>query len=115
VTEGTGPKVTLAMRRLARALGRLDDGYRAWGPEVMALAQNTLRIQLVILRMELEGYIVLFLVGHHQIQVFATGAAYESGLARIESQNVHTNPTLWMRDFAASLLVHQAPIDSKTM
>ncbi len=58
----------------------------------MALAQNTLRIQLIVLRIELEGHIALFLVGHHQIQVFATSTADESGLARIESQNVHTDP-----------------------
>jgi len=67
----------------------------------MALAQYTLRIQLVVFGVELEGYIVLFLVGHHQIQVLATSAAHESRFARIESQNVHTKPVLWMKDCAA--------------
>jgi len=33
----------------------------------MALAQNTLRIQLIIFAIELEGYVVLFLVGYHEI------------------------------------------------
>ena len=67
----------------------------------MALAQNTLRIQLIIFAIELEGYVVLFLVGYHEIQVFAARTAHESGLTRIESQNIHTNPALWMRDNAA--------------
>ena len=74
----------------------------------MALAENTLRIQLIVLRIELEGYIVLLLVGHHQVEVFAARAAYESGLARIESQNIHSNPVVLMKDCTASLLTHQA-------
>jgi hypothetical protein len=67
----------------------------------VALALNAFRIQLIVLGIELEGYIALLLVGHHEIQIFATRTAYESGLARIESQNVHTNPALWMKDRAA--------------
>jgi hypothetical protein len=51
----------------------------------MLFALETLRIQLVIFGIELERHLVLFLVGHHQIQVVATSAADESGLARIES------------------------------
>ena len=58
----------------------------------MALTLDTLSVQLIVLGIELKGYVVLFLVGHHQIQVFATSTADESGLARIESQNVHTDP-----------------------
>jgi|HubBroStandDraft_6_1064221.scaffolds.fasta_scaffold1556654_1 hypothetical protein len=74
----------------------------------MALAQNTLRVQLIILRIELEGYVIFLLVGHHQIQVLATSTAHESGLARIESQDIHTNLNLWMWDRSASLLTHHA-------
>jgi hypothetical protein len=65
----------------------------------MALAQNTLCIQLIIFRVELEGYVALLLVGDHEIQVFATGATHESGLARIESQNVHTKPCFMDEEF----------------
>jgi hypothetical protein len=72
----------------------------------MALAENTLRIQLIVLRIELERYIVLLLVGHHEVQVFAARAAYESGLARIESQDIHSNPMVLMKDCTASLLTH---------
>ena len=57
----------------------------------MVLALETLGVQLIVLGIELEGYIILFLVGHHQVQVFATSTADESGLAGIESQNIHTN------------------------
>ena len=57
----------------------------------MLLALDTLRVQLIILGIELELYIALFFVGHHQIQVLTKSAANESGLARIESQNVHAN------------------------
>jgi hypothetical protein len=82
-------------------LGGLDDGYGAGSPEVVAFALFTLGVQLIVLGIELEGYVALFFVGHHQIQVLATSAFHESGLARIESQNVHKNATVWMRDLAA--------------
>jgi len=55
----------------------------------MLFALKTQRIQLVILGVELERYIAFFFVGHHEIQVLATSAADESGLARVESQNIH--------------------------
>ena len=87
--------------RLVRPLRRFDDRDRARSPEIMPLAQHTLRIQLIVFGIELERYIALFLVGHHQIQVLAPRAAHERGLARIESQNVHTHPALWMRNRAA--------------
>jgi hypothetical protein len=31
----------------------------------MSLALDTLRVQLVVLSVELEGYVALFFVGHH--------------------------------------------------
>jgi hypothetical protein len=65
----------------------------------MSLALYALCVQLIVLGIELEGYVALFLVGHHQIQVLAKSAADESGLARIESQNVHENVAVWMMDF----------------
>lgn len=71
----------------------------------MALALNTLRIQLIILGMELERHVVLFLVGHHQIQILATSTPHEGGFAGIECQYIHTNPALWMTDWAAQLLL----------
>ena len=71
----------------------------------MALAQNTLCIQLIIFGIELEGYVVLFFVGHHQVQIFATGTAHESGLARIESQNIHISVDVLMRELVAQLLI----------
>ena len=55
----------------------------------MLLALHTLRVQLIILGIELELYIALFFVGHHQVQILAKSAADESRLARVESQNVH--------------------------
>jgi hypothetical protein len=55
----------------------------------MLLALDTLRVQLIVLRIELELYVTLFFVGHHQIQVLAKSTADESGLTRIKSQNVH--------------------------
>jgi hypothetical protein len=57
----------------------------------MVLALDTLRVQLIVLRIELELYVTLFFVGHHQIQVLAKSAADESGLTRIKSQNVHAD------------------------
>ena len=56
----------------------------------MALALNTLCIQLIILGMELERHIVLLLVRHHQIQILATSAPHEGGFAGIECQYIHT-------------------------
>jgi len=67
----------------------------------MALAMETLRVQLIVLRVELERYIGLFFIGYHQIQVFTTSAANEGGLARIESQDIHRNAAIWMRDSTA--------------
>jgi hypothetical protein len=67
----------------------------------VALALNTLRIQLIILGMKLERHVVLLLVGHHQIQILATSAPHKSGFAGIECQYVHTNLDLWMTDWAA--------------
>src|ERR1700676_1948083 len=104
VTEGTGLGVTLAEVQpytILCPLGRFDDRDRARSPEIMPLAQHTLRIQLIVFGIELERYIAFFLVGHHQIQVLAPRAAHERGLARIESQNVHTHAALWMRNRAA--------------
>ena len=74
-----------------RALRGLDDGNGAGSPQIMALALNALRIQLIILGVELEGHVALFLVGHHQIQILATSTPHEGGFAGIESQNVHTS------------------------
>ena len=71
----------------------------------MALALNTLCIQLIILGMELERHVVLLLVGHHQIQILATSAPHEGGFAGIECQYIHTNLDLWMTDWAAQLLL----------
>ena len=69
----------------------------------MPLALEALRIQLIVPGIELEFYIALFFVSHHQIQILADGAANESGLARIKSQNVHANANVLMKDFPASL------------
>jgi hypothetical protein len=44
----------------------------------MLLALDTLRVQLIVLRIELELYVTLFFVGHHQIQVLTESAADES-------------------------------------
>jgi len=71
----------------------------------MALALETLRVQLIVLRVELERYIGLFFIGYHQIQVFTTRAAHESGLARIESQNIHISVDVLMRELVAQLLI----------
>lgn len=57
----------------------------------MLFALDALCVQLIVLGIELEFYITLFFVGHHQIQVLAKSAAHESRLTRIESQNVHAN------------------------
>jgi hypothetical protein len=57
----------------------------------MALALNTLCVQLIILGVKLKRYVVLFLVGHHQIQILATSTPHEGGFAGIECQNIHTN------------------------
>ncbi len=57
----------------------------------MLLALHALRVQLIIFGIELEFYVALFFVGHHQIQILAKSAANESRLARIESQNVHAD------------------------
>jgi hypothetical protein len=54
-------------------------------------ALHALRVQLIVLGIELELYVALFFVGHHEIQILTKSAANESGLARIESQNVHAN------------------------
>jgi hypothetical protein len=67
----------------------------------MALALNTFRIQLIIPGMELERHVVLFLVGHHQIQILATSTPHEGGFAGIERQYIHSNPALWMSGRAA--------------
>ena len=84
--------VTAEMRTFfsVRVLRGLDDGNRARSPQIVALALNTLCVQLIILGMELERHIVLLLVGHHQIQILATSAPHEGGFAGIECQNVHT-------------------------
>jgi hypothetical protein len=82
-------------------LRRLDDGYGAGSPDVVAFASFTLGVQLIVLGIELEGDVALFFIGHHQIQVLATSAFHESGFARIESQNIHRNATVWMRDSTA--------------
>jgi hypothetical protein len=55
----------------------------------MSLALDALRIQLIVLGVELKFHVALFFVRHHEIQVLAKGAADESGLTRIESQHVH--------------------------
>jgi hypothetical protein len=73
-----------------RVLRGLDDGNRARSPQIVALALNTLCVQLIILGMELERHIVLLLVGHHQIQILATSAPHEGGFAGIERQYIHT-------------------------
>jgi hypothetical protein len=57
----------------------------------MLLALHALRVQSIIFGIELEFYVALFFVGHHEIQVLAKSAANESRLARIESQNVHAD------------------------
>ncbi len=57
----------------------------------MLFALHALRVQSIIFGIELEFYVALFFVGHHEIQVLAETAANESGLARIESQNVHAD------------------------
>jgi hypothetical protein len=57
----------------------------------MSLAPETLCVQLIVFGIELEGYIALFFVSYHQIQVLATSTADESRLARIEGQNIHSN------------------------
>jgi hypothetical protein len=70
-------------------LGGLDDSDRAGSPEVMSFALDALRIQLIVLGVELKFYVALFLIGYHEIQVLAKSTADESGLTRIESQHVH--------------------------
>jgi len=65
------------------------------------LALDTLRVQLVVLGIELERYIALLFVGHHQIQVLATSTTDERGLTRIESQNIHSSADVLMRELAA--------------
>ena len=84
--------VTAEMRTFfsVRVLRGLDDGNRARSPQIVALALNTLCVQLIILGMELERHIVLLLVGHHQIQILATSAPHEGGFAGIECQYIHT-------------------------
>ena len=67
----------------------------------MSLALDTLRVQLVVLGVELERYIALFFVGYHQVQILATSAPDESGLARIESQNIHISADVLMREWTA--------------
>lgn len=57
----------------------------------MLFALHALRVQLIVFRIELEFYVALFFVSHHEIQILAKSAANESGLARIESQNVHAD------------------------
>jgi hypothetical protein len=71
----------------------------------MSFALNTLRVQLVVLGIELERYVALFFVRDHQVQVLATSAAHESGLARIESQNIHITAGVLMKVLAAKLLI----------
>jgi len=44
----------------------------------MLLALDALRVQLIVLGIELEFYVALFFVGHHQIQILAKTAANES-------------------------------------
>jgi hypothetical protein len=70
-------------------LGGLDDGDGAGSPNVMSFALDALRIQLIVLGVELKFYVALFLIGYHEIQVLAKSTADESGLTRIESQHVH--------------------------
>jgi hypothetical protein len=79
----------------------LDDCDGSGSPEVVPLALDTLRIQLVVLGVELEGYIALFFVGHHQIQVPTTSTADESRHARIESQNKHRDEAFLMKALTA--------------
>ena len=57
----------------------------------MLFALHALRVQLIVLRIELEFYVALFFVGHHEIQILAKSAANESRLAGIKSQNVHAD------------------------
>ena len=71
----------------------------------MAFALETLRVQLVVLGIELERDVAIFFVGYHQIQVLATSAAHESGLAGIEGQNIHVSADILMRKLAAQLLI----------
>jgi hypothetical protein len=44
----------------------------------MLLALHALRVQSIIFGIELEFYVALFFVGHHEIQVLAKSAANES-------------------------------------
>jgi hypothetical protein len=67
----------------------------------MSLALNTLRVQLIVLGVELERYTALFFVGYHEVQILAASAADESGLAWIESQNIHSSVDVWMRELIA--------------
>ena len=69
----------------------------------MSLALDTLRIQLIVLGVELKLHVALFFVGHHEIQVLAKGAADESGLTRIESQNVHRAAAVMDEGFPTSV------------
>lgn len=92
---------------LVRTLRWLDDGNGAGSPQIMALALNTLRIQLIIFGMELERDVVLLLVGHHQIQILATSTPHEGGFAGIERQNIHT--TRSMDERASSLVASHIP------
>jgi hypothetical protein len=84
-------------------LGGLDDGDGPGSPEVMSFALDALRIQLIVLGVELKLYIAFFFIGYHEIQVLAKSAADESGLTRIESQHVHWAAAQWMRDFLRQL------------
>ena len=61
-------------------LGGLDDGDGARSPDVMSFALDALRIQLIVLGVELKFYVALFFIRHHEIQVLAKSTADESGL-----------------------------------
>jgi len=93
---------------LVRALRGLDDRDGARSPQIMALALYALRIQLIILGMELERHVALFLVGDHQIQILATSTPHEGGFAGIEGQNIHT--IRYMDERASSLVASHIPI-----
>ena len=65
----------------------------------MSFALDALRIQLIVLGVELKFYVALFFIGYHEIQVLAKSTADESGLTRIESQYIHRAASLMDEGF----------------
>ena len=66
-------------------MGGLDDSDGDGSPEIMPFAAVTLRVQMVILGLELQRDFGLLFVGHHQVQILTVSAANEGRLARIKS------------------------------